>query len=219
MDTHRTTLLGADTLGLLEAAEQRELDEHLAVCARCRAERAELAWVAATLRRVPAHLIDAPTDPPSDDLLLRRTLRVMRAERAAHHRSRLAAVAASVIALVVVSAAIGLGVGARTDSSLAVRRISAADTVTGVRLQGSVTPAKGWVRFDIVVDGVLPGQRCRLVAVSATGAREIAGSWVVSGRDTSRRTQLSGAAAVPIDDLLALEVVTDEGSRLLTVEA
>jgi anti-sigma factor RsiW len=218
MDTHRMTLLGADTLGLLDAAERRELDEHLAVCAACRTERAELARVAATLRRVPPHLIDAPTDP-ADDLLLRRTLRVVRAERAAHNRSRLTAVAASVITVFVVSAAVGLGLGARTDSELAVRRISAADTVTGVRLQGSVTPAKGWVRLDVVVDGVKPGQRCRLVAVSATGAREIAGSWVVSGRDTSGRTNLSGAAAVPVDDLLALEVVTDEGTRLLTVEA
>jgi anti-sigma factor RsiW len=46
--------LGVYVLGAISPADRAAVDGHLAACRRCRDEVAELAWIPALLRRVPA---------------------------------------------------------------------------------------------------------------------------------------------------------------------
>jgi hypothetical protein len=228
-DAHETTMLGAYSLGILDPAEQQAVDEHLAGCASCRAELAELTATMELLAAVPGDMVSADT-LPTDDLVLQRTLRAMRKERTAGRMQRLTAVAASVVALVAVSAGLGMAVGrgtaperkppgafATTPPAGLVRK-AASNATTGASVDASVTPAAGWVRLEVKVAGVAQGERCKLIAVSDSGAREVAGSWVVSEKGAVEGTAVAGAAAVPLDDLAALEIVTFDGKPLVTVE-
>lgn len=227
-DAHQTTMLGAYSLGILDPAEQQEVDRHLAGCATCRAELAELTATAELLGSVPGDMVAGDT-PPADDLVLQRTLRAMRRERSAGRMRQLTAVAASVVALVAVSAGIGMGVGrsiaprgkpapfATATPAPGFRQVSNTDPSTGASVTAEVTPAQGWVRLSVKVAGVAQGERCKLIAVSKSGRREVAGSWVVSEKGAAEGTDVSGAAAVPIDDLAALEVVTVTDQRLVSV--
>lgn len=83
MSEHDHSQLGAYALGALEPEEIREVDEHLAGCAACRRELAELEELKGFLGEVPPEaFLDGP--PEGGDLLLQRTLReVTTAEAAA----------------------------------------------------------------------------------------------------------------------------------------
>lgn len=225
-DAHETTLLGAYSLGILDADEQRAVDEHLAECPRCRSELAELQATTGLLAAVPADMVSAG-ERAEDDLVLRRTLRAVRAERSAGRLRRLTSIAASIVVLAAVSAGVGVLVGRGSAPTKApqqaapaanIRRVTGADPATGARVDASVTPAKGWVRLSVKVEGVAQGQRCKLIAVSKTGVREVAGSWVVSEVGEAQGTDVAGAAAVPLDQLASLEVVTFDGDRLVAVQ-
>jgi anti-sigma factor RsiW len=230
-DAHEmSTMLGAYVLDILDPGERRAVDEHLTGCAHCRAELAELNDTAALLDSVPADLAAVDTSA-TDDLVLQRTLRAMRSERSSGRLQRLTSVAASVVGLVVVSAAVGVAVGRGTapgpgpqavptatiSTPAGVRQLTQVNPATGAGMVATVTPAKGWVRLKVKVTGVAEGERCKLIAVSSRGSREIAGSWVVSATGASEGTAVDGAAAVPLEDLAALEVVTFDDNRLVSV--
>lgn len=222
-DSHETTLLGAYSLGILDADEQRAVDEHLAECPRCRSELAELTATAGLLAAVPADMVSADVRA-EDDLVLRRTLRAVRAERSAGRLRRLTSIAASIVLLAAVSAGVGVVVGRGSAPKASVEALppgtiqrAAADPATGARANATVTPAKGWIRLSVKVEGVAQGQRCKLIAVSKTGVREVAGSWVVSEKGAAEGTDVGGAAAIPLDQLASLEVVTFAGDRLVAV--
>lgn len=77
---HDRDALGAFALGGLDADEARRVGEHLAGCAECRDELAELNELKDLLGEVPPEaFLDGP---PDDDMLLQRTLRQVRAESA-----------------------------------------------------------------------------------------------------------------------------------------
>ncbi len=65
------SFLGAYVLGVLDAAERREADEHLAVCPACAAELAEFRGLTAQLDRVPAEEVSAEPVRPSPELFAR----------------------------------------------------------------------------------------------------------------------------------------------------
>ena len=114
MSEHDRTQLGAYALGALEPAEIQDVDEHLATCAECRTELAELEEMKDYLGEVPPEaFLEGP--PEGGDLLLQRTLREVReltpepvqAPAPVKRRSRWLLVAA---ALVLVAGALGAGV-------------------------------------------------------------------------------------------------------------
>lgn len=219
-NAHPKLLLGARSLDLLDADELRALDAHLADCDDCRAECAALTETVDRLRSVPADMMAAgrargrPTagGQQNGDLLLARTLRAVRRERAAGRLQRVATIAASIVLLAAVAAGTGIRVGSRSD----VRTVEATNGRTGVAVSAAVRPQRGWVHVDLAVAGVPAGTTCTLIAVTDDGAREIAGSWVVS-EAAAGGTQLSGAVAVPIDELAGLEITTADGERLVSV--
>ncbi|NUT47677.1 MAG: anti-sigma factor, partial [Saccharothrix sp.] len=80
-------LLGAYVLGVLDEAEVRAVEDHVASCPRCLAEVTDLREVEEAMGGLPPEaLLDGP--PEDGDLLLRRALRQVRSERGGQLRRR-----------------------------------------------------------------------------------------------------------------------------------
>ncbi len=237
--THDPSLLGAYVLGALDADEAGRIDEHLASCASCRTEVAELtAWTDMLGDVPPEAFLDGP--PDGSDLLLRRTLRQVRSEAAPNARWRVALVAASVAALVAAALGSGVLIGRGTVSAVAEPGVSPSvspvpassgpsatvpgtqvrsvtDPTTDARMTVTLIPAAGWVRVNVNAGGIKEGQRCRLMVVSRSGPAQQAGSWLVSARGERDGTSLEGTALIAPADVAAVDVVTFDGVKLVSV--
>ncbi|MFE1547893.1 zf-HC2 domain-containing protein [Streptomyces sp. NPDC058718] len=229
-------LLGPYVLGVLDDAEAGRVEAHAAGCESCRGEVEALREMETALGEVPPEaFVDGP--PEGGDLLLQRTLRQMRAERAGVRRRRQAVTglaAAAVLAGVFWAGTALPGGGAPValppspvPSVTAppmpppgTRVASATDTSTGARMTVRVTPAAGWVRVHAAVTGVPKGERCTLVVVGRDGSRTTAGSWVVgagSRAGEGKGAGLDGSAAVAPADVAAVVVENEAGRRFVTV--
>ncbi|MCE6994645.1 hypothetical protein LZG04_07465 [Saccharothrix sp. S26] len=143
------------------------------------------------------------------DPILDRALSRVRAERARDRRRRGGAATAvcAVLATAVLAGGVHLG-----RHSVPGERVLVVTTPDGVRMTTAVTPADGWVRLRVVVDGVDAGERCRLVVTDGRGERHVAGGWVAS---RFGGTALAGAVVVDPDELAAVSVVTEDGRVLV----
>ena len=84
----------------------------------------------------------------------------------------------------------------------------------------SLTPAAGWVRVHAKVGGIPAGKQCVLKVVPRGGGEPvIAGSWLVSPKGAAEGTSLDGSALVAADAVAAVEVVTVQGQKLISVSA
>jgi anti-sigma factor RsiW len=219
---HLREELGAHVLGLLDGAESRAVEAHLAGCAPCRREWGELRDMTELLGEVPPEaFLDGP---PDGDLVLQRTLRQLRAEAAARRsRRRLGGLAAAAVALVAVLGG-GVVVGRATapepvPALAAGARVLQGTGDGGVTMTATVRPAAGWVRVSVTVAGIAGGERCHLVVVARDGRREIAGSWVTSAAGERGGTQLDGAAAVAPDEVAAVLVANEAGREFVVLRA
>jgi hypothetical protein len=230
MSTHPREELGAWVLGALDETDRAAVEAHLAGCETCRAESEELRAMSVMLREVPPEaLLDGP--PEGGDLLLRRAVARIGAERereTVRRRSALAAVAA-----VAASALVGGGVvaGRLTDEPPVVagppvtvtptpsavpgtQVLTASDDTTGAALDAQVVPARGWVRISVQVSGIPAGQRCRIVVVSRDGTRQEAGSWLVN--DDPEGQTIQGSALVDPAQVAAVVVENLAGQTFVT---
>jgi Putative zinc-finger len=226
---HDPGTLAAYALRLLNEREVVALDEHLAGCATCRAELAELQEEEAMLGSVPDEaFIEGP--PPGGDLVLQRTLRRIRAESGARTRWRNIGVAAAAVLALAAAGGVGVVVGHEVETTTAVAQpgraapagaltFSATDAQSGSRMTVTITPAAGWVRLKVDAGGIPAGERCRLVVVDSAGRRMVAGGWVVSPTGAKRGTSVAGSAAVAADDVAAVEIENEQGQRFVTVPA
>ncbi|MFF5446408.1 zf-HC2 domain-containing protein [Streptomyces sp. NPDC012888] len=230
-------LFGPYVLGVLDDAETRRVEVHLADCEACRQEVAALREMEAALGEVPPEaFLDGPP-PDGGDLLLQRTFRRMRAERAGEQRRR------RVLGGLAAAAALAGVFWAGTATSDAgtplaqppapptatatpappppgTRVAAATDGSTGARMTVRVTPAAGWVRVHAAVTGVPKGERCTLVVVGRDGSRTTAGSWVVGAGAVAgegKGAALDGSAAVDPADVRAVVVENEAGKRFVTV--
>ncbi|MEW2582241.1 anti-sigma factor [Streptomyces virginiae] len=234
---HEEELLGPYVLGVLDAEEVRRVEGHMSGCVQCREEVAALREMEAALGEVPEEaFLDGP--PQGGDLLLQRTLRQMRGERAGAARRRAGltglAVAASLAAVFWAGTQLGTGdpggvalpappsPTASADPSPPPRGTtlhSATDAGTGARMTVQMTPATKWVRLRAAVTGVPPGERCRLIVVSKDGTRTTAGSWVVGSQENgeAKGAGLDGSAAVDRSDVKAVMVENEAGRTYVSV--
>ncbi|MER5731866.1 zf-HC2 domain-containing protein [Streptomyces sp. NPDC002138] len=237
-ELHEEELLGPYVLGVLDDAEVRRVEEHVSGCVRCREEVAALREMEAALGEVPEEaFLEGP--PEGGDLLLQRTLRQMRGERADRSRRRAAvaglAIAASLAAVFWAGARVGAGDGrdvaegpppppptvtaSPSPPPVGTKVASATDARTGARMTVQMTPAARWVRVHAAVTGVPAGERCLLVVVARDGTRTTAGSWVVGGLENGagKGAALDGSAAVDPAHVKEIVVQNEAGTSFVSV--
>jgi anti-sigma factor RsiW len=220
---HDPEELGAHALGLLDPAQSRAVEEHLAGCPACRREWEELRGMVDLLDDVPPEaFLDGP---PDADLMLQRTVRQVRAEAAAGRRRRrflLAGAAAAVIAVV-----LGGGVLIGRQTAPPPPAVVAApgavqlagEGAPGVSMTATLTPAAGWVRLTTSVKGIPAGERCYIVVVARDGTRQIAGSWLVSPGGWRDGVTLDGSALVPLDQVAQVVIQNEAGREFAVAKA
>jgi anti-sigma factor RsiW len=220
---HDPEELGAHALGLLDAAQSRAVEEHLAGCPACRREWEELRGMVNLLDDVPPEaFLDGP---PDADLMLHRTVRQVRTEATAQRRRRRFLLAGAAAAAVAVFVGGGVLVGRETaPPPPAVVAAPGAVQLTGggapgITMTATLTPAAGWVRLSTSVKGIPPGERCYVVVVARDGTREIAGSWLVSQGGWRDGVTLDGSALVPLDQVAEVVIENEAGREFATAEA
>lgn len=224
--------LGAYVLGAVDDGERREIEQHLAGCAECRAEAAGFEEVRDMLDEVPPEAF--LEGRPDADHVLARTLDDMRAsERTGAFRRRAFALAAGIV-LVTSVAAGGVAAGRATAPEAAAlpppvptatvpapvegtRTGTTVDGTTGARLTASVVPADGWVRVTTAVSGIPQGEHCRIMVVRKDGTSEAAGGWVVSAKGAANGSTLDGTAIVAPADVAAVQIVNTDGKVFVSL--
>jgi hypothetical protein len=220
---HDPEELGAHALGLLDAAQSRAVEEHLAGCPACRREWEELRGMVDLLDDVPPEaFLDGP---PEADLMLQRTVRQVRAEAAAHRRRRRLLLAGAAAAAIAVFLGGGVLIGRETapPPPAVVAAPPGAVQLTGggapgVSMTATLTPAAGWIRLTTAVKGIPAGERCYIVVVARDGSRQIAGSWLVSQGGWRDGITLDGSALVPLDQVAEVVIENEAGREFATAQ-
>jgi hypothetical protein len=201
--------LGAYVLGALSPDERRRFEEHLDGCALCTAELAEFADIPALLDRVRPEDLQPVAVTPSPELFDRVSAAARATPDAApSHTRRWLLVAAAVLAL------LGVGTGVIVWATS-----RGSDTVTAsagpVHATLAVTGQDEGTVLELTVDGLRPGETCRMVAVDDDGEWYPAGDWSVSeeGGGTWR-----GWADVQRDELTEVVVYGDDDRELVRLE-
>lgn len=201
------TLLGAYSLGALDEDERDRVDAHVAGCDACREELDSLVAVRAHLARVAESDVAQPAPAAAPDALRARVLGAARAQRRRAVRRRVAAVAA-------LAAATGLALVARPDGEVSPPALAARAAHDGVRASVAAVARPWGTELTLRLSGVAPGERCRLVVRARDGRRVVAATWWASYRGTA---EVTGAAALPLAELIGFDVVTTSGRRLVRV--
>lgn len=194
-DAHQDlrTALGAYLLGGLSDDEARQVETHLASCATCRAELADLGPVAAWLEEVRASGVDlaAPENPPAD--LGARILEVVAAEEDREHSEQrrrfwlrsgtLAAVSGAAAAAVLV---VGLAVtGPDPEPVVPLEavpvEVTTAGDRAGVTADADLVNHTWGVEVKLRGTGFRTGARYAVVVVGTDGETHPAGEFVGVG--------------------------------------
>lgn len=227
---HDRSMLGAYALGALDPHEAQMVHDHLATCADCRREIADLVDLRAAMDDVPPEaFLDGP--PEGGDLILQRTLRAARAQQPAvtmapPRRRNFGLVAASVAVLVAAALGGGVLIGRETAPDIPsaqqqppanARHGEATDPTTNVRMIADVTPQAGWVKVRITATGIPKGESCQVLVVPRNGLPATAASWLTSERGFKEGTTLEGAAIMDPTEVASIDVVNAEGKRFVSV--
>ena len=213
---HDPVELGALALGLLPPEQAAAARRHVTDCAMCRREYEELREMTSVLGDLPPEaFLDGP---PDGDLVLQRTLRQMRAETGMRRRRRLLGVVAAAAVVVAAVAGGGVAIGRASvpvvppPGSAVGALVLAGSGAGGAAMRVTLAPANNWVRLTASVTDIPPGERCRILVVSRSGAQEVAGSWVVSGTPGG---SVDGSAAVALNDVAAVVVQNEAGREFV----
>jgi len=202
--------LGAYLLGALDPRERAEVEHHLGECRRCRDELADLAPLPGLMSRITVdEAISGP--PPVDDAMLERLLTAAtRERRTAVVRRRVLAAAAAVV---LVAGSIGGVAAYRSMTAQATHSVSASSGPVHLRVE--MAAASNGTALTIWLSGVRSEEHCELIAVSDTGAREVASSWEAT---YTGHAVIKGTTAIPYSHLRQLVVQTYDGEQLLVTD-
>ncbi|WP_433140351.1 anti-sigma factor family protein [Actinomadura nitritigenes] len=224
------TDVGAYALGLLEADDRRAFEAHLAGCGVCRAELREMGGLAEALSGIDPAEAEPPGEParppaPVIDMVRRKQARDRRTRRVAY-----GAGAAAAAALV----AIGVGVGTTLGDdegkprpqpqpqAIVGERHQATDARTGASGTVGLVDKKWGTQVTFELTHVKGPLRCRLEAVSTSGARSVVGGWRVPEpgygvAGSPKPLAMQGATALSRGEISRFQVVVDGGGTLLTI--
>jgi hypothetical protein len=217
-------LLGVLVLGAIDPGERYGVEAHVASCARCASTLADLAVLPGLLHRVDVDEATRPL-PPVQPEFTRRLLAAHAAQvRAGRERRRRTAMLVSIAAVVAFFLVVAIPVAlhrAPAGTSLATRPtqgvttvVSGTDATTAVAARVTLSPQASGTALTLALTGVEAGETCELVAVDATGRREVASTWVASYEGTAT---VSGSTAMSRSAITTLEVVTTSGRLLVTM--
>ncbi|MGH3756956.1 anti-sigma factor family protein [Actinophytocola sp.] len=226
---HDPSLLAAYALGGLDPAEQDAVQAHVVGCLDCQLEVREFTNLRLALDEVPPEaFMDGP--PAGGDLLLQKTLRRARAEMPPQRRRGWAPMAITVAAAVALVAAVsgGIVIGRETAPEQVAggptatvpsdaREAKVTDPNTGATMAVTMVPKEGWVTLHADVTGIKAGLDCELLVVPRRGEPVLAGSWRVSKLGEAEGTPLDGSALVDPSAVKAVEVVTTDGQKMVSV--
>jgi hypothetical protein len=205
--------LGVLVLGAIEPEDRSTVEAHLAQCAACSAELAELAVLPGLMQRWEMPAVDAPEASGLGDRLRSAGGDLVARRRKTVRRRRVAGAAGALVAASVAAAVL-------ISDTPQVRPAgggSAPIVATAGRPGSPVTarfvlrPRPGGTRVSVSLHGVRSHQRCSLVAVSESGSREVAASWVAS---YSGSATVDGTTSLAIADIARLQVVRPDGTPL-----
>jgi hypothetical protein len=218
MSEHDHSQLGAYALGALEPAEIREVDEHLATCAECRTELAELEEMKEFLGEVPPEaFLDGP--PEDGELLLQRTLREVRQPVKKSRKPWLLVAAAVIVVAGVLGGGVLIGRQTVDQADAPVpgsRQVSAVDAATGTSMTTTVEPREGWTWVRVQITGLKPGAECVMFVTDKAGKTWTAGSWLVSDKAAQDGSRFGGGVLVRPDQVQSVEIKTVQGEHVVT---
>jgi hypothetical protein len=233
--------LGALVLSALDPVDERRVREHLAGCAECAAEVAELERTVELLALAGPEVlvgvepgpVPQPRVPVESELpgprVLDGLLAAVEAQRRRDRRRRLAVGLAAAAAAAVVA---GVGVAVVDDPPAAVPEAAPSPSAPApdATLRGTADQIvldvgvweRGWgAAVHVSIAGVPGGSTCSLVAVRDDGVREVAATWTVpsDGYDpVAGPLDVDGAVGMQADRVSRFEVVTSAGEVLVTAQ-
>jgi predicted anti-sigma-YlaC factor YlaD len=214
------TDVGAYSLGLLEQSDREAFEDHLAGCEACAAELAELSSIADLLRGVEP--VEPAGEPPAEATV---TQLIRRRAATQRYRARWQRAAGVAAAAVLLAGGIAVGIAAAPQGSQPVafgQQHSATDPVTHVA--GTVgLVAKGWgTQLTLDLSRIHGPLICDLVAVSKSGATQVALSWMVTKAGDGvpghpAHLIVAGGTSIPLKDLARVDVNVVNGGTLLSI--
>jgi hypothetical protein len=223
--TGQHTDVGAYALGLLEPADRQEFERHLAGCPDCAAELAELSGMRDLLTGIePAEA--AAGEPAEADIvsLVRRQAVAQRRRR----RWQAGLSVAACVALLAVGAVVGLAAAPGGTTAPAAlthvigTRHTATDPRTGVAGTAGLV-AKAWgTQITLDLSKIRGPLQCELIAVSATGQRQVASGWFVPAAGYGvpghpAHLLVAGGTAIHASKLSRIDVIVVGGRTLVSI--
>ena len=216
--------VAAYVLDALEPDESARLQRHLATCAICQAELANVEWIPKLLPLIELDDLERlesaapepePAAPPPAllDRLIADAAHEMRGPRG---RRTAALVGAAALLL----GAGGLAAVSDLPSSSSAHRAppgataEATDPQTHVSARVTVSGRSWGTQLGLTIKGAYPGGTCSLLARSDDGRTDTAATWVAAADGTAH---VPGATAIPAGHLTELDVVTVNGHQLVRI--
>ncbi|MET0702938.1 MAG: zf-HC2 domain-containing protein [Mycobacterium sp.] len=224
----------AYVLGSLSSTERREYENHLNSCPVCRASVSELSGMPALLALLDRDETARADEPPADPPPLRPEVLTSLLAKVSWRRRRTRMLTWTVTAAAAVVLAIGVFVALQPGATLPApespRASASAMTMTQVApssLDATVTlTSQGWgTHIEMACtyglasevsdhhDADDAGDKLAMVAVDRDGNHTQLATWMALSGTTA---QPSGSTSMPIDDIVAVQVVSaDTGDVLL----
>ena len=185
---------------------------HVSVCPGCAAEQASLTHVTSLMATVPSSDVEPVTPLPADELLLRRILDAVDAERVRDRRRTGAfRVLLSVAAVLLLVIGVTVVVGAFTPSTAIIRASAAAP---GIRATAEIVPHDEGSNLDVAVTGVPADTQCVLWVRTTDGTVQSVAQWRAEYDGTAH---VSGSVAAAPGSIASVSIAEVNGPVLLEI--
>jgi hypothetical protein len=223
---------GAYVLGALAPADRAAYERHLATCAECRDEVADLAVLPGLLSRLDAGTAVALTEPagPAPRSILTKTLAAATASRLRERRRHRWALAGTGLAAAVLAVLLGIGAttvvtaGSKPPAEPVLAQMTPSSADKGIVALVGFSPADGHgtnIKLLCLYNQSSPYSKpwnVNLVVYRRGSSTpiKVSPSWTVGGSDSDDTAKIFNPwTAVNPGDITRLELTRDDGTMLL----